>query len=93
MDPKKAVEVIGLTPKTIREMVDNQLSDQAEKLHSILDDNQILLSVSSITFFCMMLCNSFKADDKFEDHTNRLKTYTRITAFLIQVSMIYALVL
>lgn len=80
-------EVIGLTPETIKKMVDSKLQDKnkADRLKHILEENAILSSISSISFFCMMLCKSFHDDAEFEDHTKGAETYTRIMAFLIQV--------
>lgn len=86
MEPIKSIELVGLTPKAIDKMIEYQIKEtaQANQLKELYQNNPIILSVSSITFFCIMVCKSFNENQQVM--TEGLRTYTRITAFLIQVT-------
>ena len=77
------VELMGLTRERVMEFVDkNAPEERRDFVKETLVANPILLSVSSITFYCAALCQILGAVDVV---AVKLKTYTQITAYIMQV--------
>ena len=77
------VELMGLTRERVMEFVDkNAPEERRDFVKQTLLENPILLSVSSITFYCAALCQIFGA---VEGVAVKPKTYTQITAYIMQV--------
>ena len=77
------VELMGLTRERVMEFVDkNAPEERRDFVKQTLLANPILLSVSSITFYCAALCQVLGAVD---GAAVNLKTYTQITAYIMQV--------
>ena len=73
---------MGLTRDRVFEFVEKNACEKKEFVTNTLKKNQILLSVSAITFYCAALCELLDDEDKI---LHELTTYTQITAYIMQV--------
>ena len=74
---------MGLTRDRVIEFVEKNVSSKrVEEVRQALQNNPILMSVSSITFYCAALCKVLGRDDVT---TKDLRTYTQITAYIMEV--------
>ena len=79
----KKLELMGLTQDRVIKFVKQNVSkDRIEEVRQALQNNPILMSVSSITFYCAALCKVLGRDDVT---TKDLRTYTQITAYIMEV--------
>ena len=74
-------EIIGLTPNAICEFVHKKYPKKAADIMSELKRNPILSSVCGITFYCMAISNLLNEGVTLFDED--VKTYTRLTAFVL----------
>ena len=83
MDYDRVFDVLGFTTNKVMDFVacNVEASRQALVKHT-LQSNTVLLSVSSIPFYCRAICRVLEQDASSEDTS--LTTYTRITAYIIQ---------
>ena len=80
------VELMGLTRGRVMEFVERNVEPERKELvKKTLENNPILLSVSAITFYCAALC---KVLGKEGTINVTLRTYTRITAYIMQVKQL-----
>ena len=83
--PEKSliVELMGLTRDSIDKFVERNVSlDRQVFVKQTLENNPILLSVSSITFYCAALCQLLEKHGQLPES---FTTYTQITAYIMQV--------
>ena len=76
-----AFEILGLTQKQVKEYVEKRHHTRAEYFMSVLYRNPLLMSVCGITFYCMAV--STLLSEGVEMFDEKIKTYTRLTAFII----------
>ena len=76
-----AFEILGLTQKQVKEYVEKRHHTRAEYVMSVLYRNPLLMSVCGITFYCMAV--STLLSEGVEMFDEEIKTYTRLTAFII----------
>ena len=77
------VELMGLTRKRVLEFVEKNVpSERKEFVKQTLENNPTLLSVCAITFYCAALCELLLDTSDVPDTLN---TYTKITAYIMQV--------
>ena len=83
MNYDRVFDVLGFTTNKVMDFVrcNVETSRQALVKHT-LQSNTVLLSVSSIPFYCRAICRVLEQDASSEDTS--LTTYTRITAYIIQ---------
>ena len=83
MNYDRVFDVLGFTTNKVMDFVgcNVEVSRQALVKHT-LQSNTVLLSVSSIPFYCRAICRVLEQDASSEDTS--LTTYTRITAYIIQ---------
>ena len=79
----KLIELMGLTRDRVMKFVEkNTPENKIEFVKQTLNNNPVLMSVSAITFYCAALCKVLIDEDTVPD---KLTTYTRITAYIMQV--------
>ena len=76
-----AFEILGLTQKQVKEYVEKKHHKRAEYVMSIIHRNPLLMSVCGITFYCMAVSTLLSEGVEILDE--EIKTYTRLTAFII----------
>ena len=75
------LEILGLTQKDVEKYVEQKHSQKAQHIISVLNRNPMLMSVCGITFYCMAV--STLLSQGVEILEEDVKTYTRLTAFII----------
>ena len=75
------VEILGLTQKQVKEYVEKKHPQKAQHIISVLNRNPMLMSVCGITFYCMTVSTVLSQGVEILDED--VKTYTRLTAFII----------
>ena len=76
------VDVLGLTPEKVMLFIEkNVTSEKQDVVKETLLRDPVLLSVCSITFYCACLCRVLQVNSEIK--RSDLKTYSRITAFVI----------
>ena len=74
-------EILGLTQKDVEKYVEQKHPQKAQYIMSVLNRNPMLMSVCGITFYCMAV--STLLSQGVEILEEDIKTYTRLTAFII----------
>ena len=82
----RIIELMGLTRERVFEFVEKNAHEKSKFVKQTLLKNPVLLSVSAITFYCAALCELLADEDVM---LHKLRTYTQITAYILQVG--YAL--
>lgn len=86
LPPQKSMDIVGLEKSKIKEYIDTHVSPENKtRVQNAIFTNPIMLSVSTITFFCMMLCRALEDADGSISIDQDLHTYTRITSFIFKV--------
>ena len=75
------LEILGLTHKQVKEYVEKKYHKRSEHVMSVLHRNPMLMSVCGITFYCMAVSTLLSQGIEILDE--EVKTYTRLTAFII----------
>ena len=75
------VEIIGLTQQDVVKYVEQKHPQKAQYIMSVLQRNPMLMSVCGITFYCMAVSTLLSQGVEILDE--EVKTYTRLTAFII----------
>ena len=76
------IDVFGLVPENIMHFVELNVNLRRQSVvKETLLRNPVLLSISSITFYCGALAKIFEEDENVD--VSGLTTYTRITAFIL----------
>ena len=80
------IEVLGLTRDGVKEYIARNVREEKKnQVLSNLENNPHLMSVCGITFYCAALCTVLQREISLSDHD--LRTYTRITSFIVVVSL------
>ena len=75
------VEILGLTQQDVEKYVEQKHPQKAQYIMSVLHRNPMLMSVCGITFYCMAVSTLLSQGVEILDE--EVKTYTRLTAFII----------
>ena len=75
------VEILGLTQQDVVKYVEQKHPQKAQYIMSVLHRNPMLMSVCGITFYCMAVSTLLSQGVEILDE--EVKTYTRLTAFII----------
>ena len=75
------VEILGLTQQDVVKYVEQKHPQKAQYIMSVLHRNPMLMSVCGITFYCMAVSTLLSQGVEILDED--VKTYTRLTAFII----------
>ena len=73
-------EILGLTSTRVTEYVEHRHPNHVKNITSFLNKNPILLSVCSITFYCMLITRLLSEGVTILDED--IKTYTRLMSFI-----------
>ena len=75
------LEILGLAQKDVVKYVEQKHPKKAQHIMSVLKRNPMLMSVCGITFYCMAVSTLLSQGVEILDE--EVKTYTRLTAFII----------
>ena len=75
------LEIIGLTQQDVVKYVEQKHPQKPQYIMSVLQRNPMLMSVCGITFYCMAVSTLLSQGVEILDED--VKTYTRLTAFII----------
>ena len=79
----RLIELMGLTRAGVDKFIEKNVEEKRKDfVRQTLSNNPILMSVSSITFYCAALCELL-VDGQMGDF--QLTTYTQITAYIVKV--------
>ena len=85
------IELMGLTGERLMEFVDKNCTPERKSfVEETLNKNPLLKSVCTITFYCASLC-LLLAEHSVQ--IPQLKTYTRITAYIMEVHIFVVLLI
>ena len=81
------IELMGLTRERVMEFIEKNVpKPRRDFVRQTMLNNPVLLSVSSITFYCAALCELLVEDDVVPE---KFTTYTQITAHIMQVRLAF----
>ena len=75
------LEILGLTQQDVVKYVEQKHPQKPQYIMSVLQRNPMLMSVCGITFYCMAVSTLLSQGVEILDED--VKTYTRLTAFII----------
>lgn len=86
--PDRKISVVGLTTaKNVKEFIRRHVRDESkETIENTILTDPVMLSLSTITLFCKVLCDELDGNAGCVDDESNICSHTRMVSFVFKVS-------